>query len=198
MKHRSVAAIASAAILLAVVPAARGSGPHAVTSGFNRSTEGWGFQTSGPPAAGPNWDAKAHWVTAMGSAGYPATTYTWVAPQKFLGDKNNFYGGHLRFQLDLFRDTVSDLDVQITLTSASGTIYSPTQLIASTKPGFLPLWQPFDFGLTEAGWGNISGPATEASFKATLAGLTGLGIAVIDANNTTSFMLNLDTVSMKP
>lgn len=160
-------------------PVTGGKGPAAVASTFDGSTEGWqvvSFSDNGPyeaPLSASAPELRAADGNPGGCLSSPDTgpgNFFWQAPEAFLGQRADFYGGRLRYDLKSEGgDTFDEADVILV---GGGLVLVYDQPQTPTER-----WQTFSVPLTEQGWakGKVGGePVTPAEFRRVLGSLTAL------------------------
>ena len=101
------------------------------------------------------------------------TRWYWYAPPKFLGNKQNAYGGKLSFDLAVSGTGVPFDEEDVILVGGGLTLV--TALPAAPVPGFTT----YQIGLTEVGWkrnNHLGPPATQADMTTVLSALTDIYI----------------------
>ena len=102
-----------------------------------------------------------------------ANAWYWYAPAKFLGNKQNAYGGALRFDLAVSGTGTPFNEEDVILVGGGLTLVFA--LPSAPVPGFTS----YRVGLTEAGWkrnNNLGAPATRADMATALGALTDIYI----------------------
>lgn len=126
--------------------------------------------------------------------------FYFIAPAKFLGNRNAYYDGTLRFDLQQSTTNTSTQHAEVIIRNGGTSLfYYPS---VPFQPLAAPTWTTFSVALNdEAGfWKTTDSPtgtaATEAQIRAVLTNLTGLEIRGLfrDANTTN----RLDNVTLMP
>ncbi len=161
-----------------VVAAVTSAPPSAISSTFDVDNGGWSivaypFESHSPNPATSLLPFDGAFGNPPGSVRvgdvYGETGI--AAPTSYLGNKSDFYGGSLHYEIFLrYTDDVTYPAVVLN----GGTM----SLYYETPSPLLNAWQPRNIPLSEAGW-KVSGSytdATETQFRAVLSNLVGLYI----------------------
>jgi hypothetical protein len=153
-------------------------------STFDTDSDGWlvkdlAFPNPGAPPAPLGTFVPTHHGAGGNPGGYlslvdpTGNTWYWYAPPKFLGNRQNAYGGRLSFDLVVTGNGTPFDEEDVILVGGGLTLV----FVLPQPPG--PGFTSYHVGLTEVGWrrsSRMGAPATQADMTTVLGALTDLYI----------------------
>jgi len=174
------------------------------TSTFDTDDDGWSAEQIGGTIASSTYQSAGGnpggnvSVAPPTSGGTVNTSFTWywVAPSKFLGNYDLYYGSNIKFDLQQSVAGTDNTQSDIIITSGGNSLH----FSFPNKPAVSPAWTPYSIILDETAgwhWGSIGGAlALKAQIKIVLANITAVRIRCKYINSA-GYISSIDNVTVE-